>query len=179
MAVVAWLMESLLILLLLSKLSPPELASPPSGMVVSVVSSMILPLTLISPSMAVVVSIPPPMVLVDPMVLPLGPLSPPAAMVVLMFGAGGIGELAVSMVIPLGLISPSAAVIVSMFGAGGMGEVAVRAAGGPVDCGRGCRGIGGFRFSGLRAPLPRLGILPDYLVNAVTGSRCSYSSRSV
>ena len=66
-----------------------------------------------------------------------------------------------------------------MFGAGGMGKGAVRAAGGPVDCERGCRGTGGFLFGGLRAPLPRLGILPDYLVNAVTGSRCSYSSRSV
>jgi hypothetical protein len=60
-----------------------------------------------------------------------------------------------------------------------MGEVAVRAAGGPVDCGRDCCGIGGFLLRGLRAPLPRLGILPDYLVNAVTGSRCSYSSRDV
>ena len=178
MAVVAWLMESLLILLLLSKLSPPELASPPSGVVVLVLSSMILPLTLISPSMAVVVSKPPPMVLVDPMLLPLGPLSPP--MVVLMLGAGGIGELAMSMVFPLGLISPSAAAIVStMFGAGGMGEVAVRATVGPVDRGRASGGSGGFLFEGLRPPLPRLGILPDYLVNAVTGSRCSYSSRSV
>ena len=113
------------------------------------------------------------------MVLPLGPLSPPAV-VVLMVGAGGFGELAKSMVFPRGLISPSAAAIVStIFGAGGMGEVAVRATVGPVDRGRASGGSGGFLFEGLRPPRPRLGILPDYLVNAVTGSRCSYSSRSV
>ena len=144
---------------------------------------MILPLTLISPSMVVVVAIPPPMGVVVPMVasmvVPLGPLFPPAVVIVLMFGAGGLGELAVSMVFPLGLVSPSAAVIVPMFGAGGMGEVAVRATVGPVDRGRASGGSGGFLFEGLRPPLPRLGILPDYLVNAVTGSRCSYSSRRV
>jgi hypothetical protein len=90
------------------------------------------------------------MVLVVPtvasMVFPLGPLSPPVAVVVLMFVAGGIGELAVSMVLPRGLVSPSAAVIVSMFGAGGMGKVAVRANDGPVDRGRASRGSGGFLF---------------------------------
>ena len=119
---------------------------------------MVFPLILISPSMAVVVSIPPPMVLVvltvASMVLPLGPLSPPVAVVVLMFGAGKIGELAVSMVLPQGLLSPSAAVIVSMFGAGGIEGVAVRATGGPVDRGRASRGSGGFLFVGLRPPLP-------------------------
>ena len=134
--------------------------------------------------MAVVVAIPPPMVVVVPMVasmvLPLGPLFPPAVVNALMFGAGGLGEVAKSMVFPRGLISPSVAAIVStIFGAGGMGEVAVRATVGPVDRGRAAGGSGGFLFEGLRPPRPRLGILPDYLVNAVTGSRCSYSSRSV
>jgi hypothetical protein len=60
-----------------------------------------------------------------------------------------------------------------------MGEVAVRATLGPVDRGRASGGSGGFFVEGLRPPRPRLGIVPDCLVHAVTGSRCSYSSRSV
>ena len=58
-----------------------------------------------------------------------------------------------SMVLPLGLISPPMAVVVSMFGAGGIGGVAVRAMGGPVDCGRVPHDGGGCLFVGLRAPL--------------------------
>jgi len=163
MAVVAWLTESLLLLLSLLKLSPPGRISPPSGVVVSEVSSRILHLLFLSPPMASVVAIPPPMVVVVPMVasmiLSLGPLFPPAVVNVLMFGAGGIGELAVSMVFPL-----AAAIVSTMFGAGGMGEVAVRATLGPVDRWRASGGSGGFFVEGLRPPRPRLGILPDYLV---------------
>jgi len=133
MAVVAWLVESLLLLLLLSKLSPPGLISPPSGVVVSVVSSMVLQLVLISPSMAVVVSIPPPMVVVVPTVA--------------------------SMVLPLGLLSQPATVVVLMFGAGGIGELAVHATDGSVDRERVPRVSSGCLFPGLQAPLPSTALL--------------------
>ena len=58
----------------------------------------------------------------------------------------------------------AAAIVSTMFGAGGMGEVAVRATLGPVDRWRASGGSGGFFVEGLRPPRPRLGILPDYLV---------------
>ena len=52
-------------------------------------------------------------------------------------------------------------------GGGGTAAVGVRATVGPVDRGRASGGSGGFLFEGLRPPLPRLGILPDYLVVAL------------
>ena len=65
----------------------------------------------------------------------------------------------------------ASAIVSTMFGAGGMGEVAVRATVGPVDRGRASGGSGGFLFEGLRPPLPRLGILPDSLVFSKRGNR--------